>query len=391
MITEATTAKSLDPNFCGHLTVDEIIAYGLPYKHLPQAKSCEYCGNLLEPVGVVVSGLVIQWRSPDCDCDRAKVDVAERMRQSLRAQKRLWAEQQARAAQQKGAEEKTEFTLSELKGRNYPLDPTRTPSPIVCEFCGKETDPTAIVFGGLALWKPTYCDCKDGIAKHQADVDEQERKAVEAEARKQQAELDERVREILIDSGIKKRFMSRTFDSFLRDTPQREKAYADAKYYADNFADSFSRDGTGIYLEGTFGTGKTHLAVAIALCLIRQGVNVICKTSIDLLMDIKAMFRYDDGEEVETARYKRCALLVIDDLGKEQCTDWSLAKLYEIINDRYEKCKPTVITTNYSHDELIRRLVPKGGDSKTAGALVSRMKESAIVIDMIWDDWREMR
>jgi DNA replication protein DnaC len=182
--------------------------------------------------------------------------------------------------------------------------------------------------------------------------------------------------------------MSRTFDNFILDTPQREKAYADAKYYADNYTDNFSRDGTGLYIEGTFGTGKTHLAVAIALCLIRQGVKVICKASIDLLMDIKAAFKYEGGEEEETARYKRCALLVIDDLGKEQCTDWSLPKLYEIVNDRYEKCKPTIVTTNYSHDELVRRLVPKGGDTITAGALVSRLKESAIVLNMVWDDWR---
>jgi DNA replication protein DnaC len=284
---------------------------------------------------------------------------------------------------------RAEYTLSELKERDFPIDPDTTPPPFVCEFCQSEIDPCAIVLAGLVFWKMPYCGCEKGLEKYQERIAQQEREAAEEEARKRQAELDDRARRILSNSGINSRFLSRTFDSFQRDTPKREKAYTDALYYANHFEKTYSKDGTGLYIEGTFGTGKTHLAVAIALYLIRHGVNVICKTSIDMLMDIKAAFRYEGGEEEKTARYKHCALLVIDDLGKEQCTDWSLPKLYEIINDRYEKCKPTIITTNYSHDELTRRLVPKGGDSMTAGALVSRLKESAIVMSMVWSDYRE--
>jgi DNA replication protein DnaC len=277
-----------------------------------------------------------------------------------------------------------EYTLSELKEQNYPLNLSTTPPPFVCEFCQSEIDPCAIVLFGHVFWKNPHCGCERGLEKYQKQI-------AEEEARKRQEALDERARRILSNSGINNRFLSRTFDSFRRDTPEREKAYTDALYYADQFEKKFSKDGTGLYVEGTFGTGKTHLSVAIALYLIRRGVSVICKTSIDMLMDIKTAFRYDGGEEEKTARYKNCALLVIDDLGKEQCTDWSLPKLYEIINDRYEKCKPTIITTNYSHDELIRRLVSKDGDSITAGALVSRLKESAIVMNMVWSDYREGR
>lgn len=47
-----------------------------------------------------------------------------------------------------------------------------------------------------------------------------------------------------------------------------------AKEYVDNWQDN-KDNGRGLYLEGTCGTGKTHLAVAIALKLINQGVPVI--------------------------------------------------------------------------------------------------------------------
>jgi DNA replication protein DnaC len=389
MNTKTSSNEVQYPDLHGDFSIDEIISRNLPYKHLPEAKPCKFCGKLIEPIGMVFFGIVSNWKEPPCDCERAKAETLEQQRKALQQRRLSWAERQKEIDKANAEALRTQFTLTELRERNYPLDTSTVPEPFVCEFCGKVTEPEAMICLSLLFWKPLHCDCEPGLEKRRAEEAEWERQAAEEEARKKQAELDERVRRILGDSGIKTRFMSRTFENFTRDTPQRNEAYINARGYADNYADRFAKDGTGLYLEGTFGTGKTHLAVAIALHLIRQGVGVICKTSIDLLMDIKAAFRYEGGEEEETAKYKRCPLLVIDDLGKEQCTEWSLPKLYEIINDRYEKCKPTVVTTNYSHDDLVRRLVPRGGDNVTAGALVSRLKESAIIMPMVWNDWRE--
>lgn len=79
-----------------------------------------------------------------------------------------------------------------------------------------------------------------------------------------------------------------------------------------------------MYIEGTNGTGKTHLAAAIALQLIGEGIPVICKTSSDLLMDIKKAFDRPEVRESEVLDvYKKVELLIIDDLGKEQCSDWN--------------------------------------------------------------------
>lgn len=77
-----------------------------------------------------------------------------------------------------------------------------------------------------------------------------------------------------------------------------------------------------------------------------------------------------------------------EDLGKEQCTDWSVSTLYSILNDRYEDMKPTIITTNYNADELVRALTPKGGDGTKARAIISRLREVSTVITMAWPDYR---
>ena len=200
--------------------------------------------------------------------------------------------------------------------------------------------------------------------------------------------MQEHIDRILGQSGIKKRFQQRTFSNFLCDTPGRKKCYEIAKEYADHFAYHKAK-GDGLYIEGTNGTGKTHLAAAIALQLINEGVPVICKTSSDLLLDIKRSFDDNSINEVQVLDvYKKVDLLIIDDLGKEQCSDWSMSTLYSILNDRYEDMKPTIITTNYNTDGLANVLTPKGFDNTKIIAIISRLRETSTVMTMAWEDIR---
>lgn len=240
------------------------------------------------------------------------------------------------------------------------------------------------------FWQPTpvRCDCPQAKAYWQEyDRQQEEKKAAEQEARRRRT-LQEKVDRLLGESGIRKRFQQRTFPNFRRDTPDRRRNYEIAKEYADNFA-VHSRRGDGLYIEGTNGTGKTHLAAAIALQLISEGVPVICKTSSDLLMDIKKSFDAAGAREHEILGvYKKVDLLIIDDLGKEQCTDWGVSTLYSILNDRYEDMKPTIITTNYNGESLVRALTPKGMDASKILAIISRLRETSTLMTMAWTDIR---
>ncbi len=74
-----------------------------------------------------------------------------------------------------------------------------------------------------------------------------------------------------------------------------------------------------------------------------------------------------------------------------ECIDWSISTLYAILNDRYEKMLPTIITTNYNSDDLIRVLAPKGFDNYKAVAIVSRLREVSKVLTMAWEDARVTR
>lgn len=273
------------------------------------------------------------------------------------------------------------------RGLKFRIQPPQTQ---ICKYCGKEVYPTGVVIQGMVfLWKPTLrCKCEKALAYWKAyDQRQAAEKAAQKEEEEQRARR-ERIDRLIGMSGIKKRFQQRTFPNFVTDTQGRKRSYQTAKEYADNFA-QHKAQGDGLYIEGTNGTGKTHLAAAIALQLINEGIPVICKTANDLLLDIKKA--YDDVGTTENQildAYRDVDLLIVDDLGKEQCSEWSMSILYTILNDRYEAMKPTIITTNYNADELVKTLTPKGSDSKKAVAIISRLKETSAVLTMAWEDCR---
>ena len=276
--------------------------------------------------------------------------------------------------------------------------PARSPAPPpeTCEFCGATLYHEGLVFPLLGkrpeicFWNPSpqRCTC-EGAAAYWAEYDVQEERRKQEAAEVENAKRrKQRIERLLGRSGIKKRFRQRTFEHFKADTPERKRWLRVAKEYADRFPEKLVT-GEGLYIEGNYGTGKTHLAAAIALQLIEAGVPVVCKTSIELLMDIRKAF---DGREVSEEAilraYKDVDLLIIDDLGKEQVTEWSISTLYNIINDRYEDMKPTIITTNFGSDDLIAVETPKGSNESRIEAIVSRLREVSTVLTMVGEDYR---
>lgn len=270
------------------------------------------------------------------------------------------------------------------------------PEPVECEFCGKKLFYKGWLFHGfpgesrrIIRWsEPERCNCPDARKKWAEFDAEKERQRLERIAAEEQKRHRQEVERLLSSSGIGKRFRQRTFDHFKQDTPGRKRAYKAAHEYAENF-DAMRNIGEGLYIEGGNGTGKTHIAAAIALYLTEKEYSVVMKTSFDLLEEIRRTFDESDKTEAQVLSvYKQCDLLIIDDLGKEQCTDWSMSILYSIINDRYEAMRPMIITTNFGSRDLIHTLTPKGYGSQKIEAIISRLREVCKSITMDWEDYR---
>lgn len=250
-----------------------------------------------------------------------------------------------------------------------------------------------------APYGPEHCDCPEAIAEYEQEKAAWEEKERAKREAKEHQEMRDRVRRIIGDSGMSARFLRRTFDTF-QPTDENQKALRVCKAYADTFKDKLPHNNAepgrnGLFITGPKGTGKTHLAAAIANQLMQQGTPVICMTMIDLLERIKRTYEQNrqyggeisEGNVLDT--YKRVQLLIIDDMGKEPATEWVVSKIYAIINARYEAYMPTIITTNYTDAELVRRLTPKdSGDPTTADATIDRLREMCAGIVTTGESWR---
>lgn len=158
------------------------------------------------------------------------------------------------------------------------------------------------------------------------------------------------------------RFNFKYYSSHCYD-PDTELSYYDAARQtfnaAKNFVVSFTAKESpkGMIITGQVGSGKTYLACCIANALIKQGDPVLFLVVPDLLDKIRATYdqtrgapEYSEQQIMETAR--EVPLLILDDLGAHNYTDWSRNKIYSILNYRLNYDLPTIVTTNISLEDM---------------------------------------
>ena len=182
-------------------------------------------------------------------------------------------------------------------------------------------------------------------------------------------------------SNIPKRYRNATFESFNpKDNP---RALEIAKKFAMNFPED-----KGLLLTGPVGTGKTHLACAIAKALLNKLYSVYFGNVVDIMSFIRGTYNRNSSlteEEAVNIMTKEVDLFIIDDLGKENNSEYTLSILYQLINRVYENEKPIIITTNFNSIELARKLGERGQ------AIVSRITEMCEPVIFKGEDWRLKR
>lgn len=245
-------------------------------------------------------------------------------------------------------------------------DPGPPPPSTICKRCGKEVKPKEVVLIG---WRQQeYCElCAKIVAEErERELAIQERK--------------EKIVRLLEASGMRGIMRNMTFDSFSEQ--RRGKIYEVSKQYVDDFT---SKTNTGLIFFGKAGTGKTHLAVAIARFIIeRKQIPVRVARIVELLADIRQTFNEHDGYRVESEtelirKFTSVSLLVLDDLGAEKVSDWVREVLYRIIDERWLEQRPIIVTTNLNLKEL---------EEKIGERIVSRIAGMCVQVEMQNRDYR---
>lgn len=208
-------------------------------------------------------------------------------------------------------------------------------------YCGKchtkkETSVTIKGEDGNDVEFRPYTPCKCRKAEIEAE-NEKERKQKEAVT----------IERLRSTSGIPDLYVNANFSSFKERTDNKAILHM-IRRYVEKF-DQMAEKGNGLLFHGSVGTGKTYAAACIGNELIQRCKSVFMTSTYTMLK-----LRDPDEEEAYMNRIRRCALLIIDDIGAERSTEFGRERVFSYIDARLGEKKPMILTTNLAFDRMLK-------------------------------------
>lgn len=222
--------------------------------------------------------------------------------------------------------------------------------------------------GTREIW--TRCpDCDEAML-----AAERQAKATEEADRARQ-----RLEAMIEEAAIPARFIGRSFDNFKATTQEQRAALQASQKYADTFSER-SKRGDGLIFGGQPGTGKSHLATAIAQAIMpeHQGLYVTC---MGMIRAVRNTWR-KDSERSESQVLSSLAgvdLLILDEVGVQYGTDGEQNIIFDVLDRRYRELRPTIILTNQS---------PTGLRDCIGERTYDRLRESSRWVAFDWPSYR---
>ena len=146
----------------------------------------------------------------------------------------------------------------------------------------------------------------------------------------------------------------------------------------------------GIYLNGSFGSGKTYLIASLFNEMAKKGVRSILIYYPEFLRSLKSSFTTNYDEKFN--HIKKIPLLLLDDIGAENCSNWSRDEvLGPILQYRMENHLPTFFTSNLTLAELEKALsiTSSGVDKVKARRIIERIKQLTISLELVSKNRRD--
>lgn len=197
--------------------------------------------------------------------------------------------------------------------------------------------------------------------------------------------LNHQIKDAFCKLNLPKKLDRYSFDNF-KQSDKNKLVLQNCKKYVGSWPDV-----GGIIMLGGVGTGKTHLAVSICKNLCSRGVYCYLTTTNKIIRSVRSSWGTpkptDDWgvvltEELIIEKYVNHDLLVIDEIGTQYGTESERIIINEIINDRYEMDRPTILIGNVSFSEA----------EKILGArVIDRVKDNGEVMFFEWDSYRKTK
>ena len=223
-------------------------------------------------------------------------------------------------------------------------------------------------FGNRTIW--TTCPgCQDDAAAEDA-----RQKREQDEIRRQR-----RMEEALNCAGIPARFRSRTLDNFTAAHEGQERALTTACGFVADW-ERHQAEGTTAIFSGKPGTGKSHLAIAIAQALMGR-TTVFYTSALDAIRMVRDTWRRgsDKSERQVLDLLGTVGLLVLDEVGMQYGTEGEQVIMFDVINRRYQDQRPMILLTNQGKQGLRDYLGERAFD---------RLRECGIWLPFDWESHR---
>lgn len=179
-----------------------------------------------------------------------------------------------------------------------------------------------------------------------------------------------------------------TFKNIHKDDKARIPIIKHFREFIDNY-DSKIRP-KGVYLTGSFGSGKTYLIASLFNDMAKKGVRSVLIYYPEFLSRLKSSFNSNYGEQFDYI--KKIPLLLLDDIGAENCSNWSRDEvLGPILQYRMDNHLPTFFTSNLTLEELEKSLsiTSSGVDKVKARRIIERIKQLTETFELVGDNRRK--
>ncbi|MFZ7340602.1 ATP-binding protein [Streptococcus suis] len=237
---------------------------------------------------------------------------------------------------------------------------------IYCKTCNERIDGKAITMLDKPMIIRTTCKCD----RDRAAQEKQREKLLKQDRLGQ-------------NCFISKNQIVYTFENADEDTDK--EIIKKAKNYVKHF-EEMRKDNVGLLLYGNVGSGKTYIACSIANAIITEySYTVKMRNFAQILNDLqKGGFNLDRNEYIE--QITSSTLLILDDFGIERNTEYALEQIYNVINARYLKAIPTIITTNLNFKDI-----EKEQEDIMLGRIYSRIIEMCLPLRVTGLDRRKIQ
>lgn len=176
---------------------------------------------------------------------------------------------------------------------------------------------------------------------------------------------------------------SATPDSRLRLSPRENMEFNFG--ICRSYADQFGPQSGNLMLFGSTGLGKTFLSSCIAKVVSEHGFSVAYDTAIRIFSSYESV-KFSSADAADAARrirkYERADLLIVDDLGTEMATAFTVSAFYGLMADRLMRRRPMIVNTNLLPADLEKRYSP---------AIASRLIGDFTPLRFFGDDLRLRR